>query len=175
VRASQLSRRAGLRRTESAVGRVLEEGALGQRLELFAEGSPAAAARRRHARAPLPHVHQLKRSDEARRTLRRLRDVRPNDPQFDLYELDLRDIRKLDDIDRMLSEIRKILNKYPGDMRVEERALGMVVNVIPLMGRMSDQFTDQVNKIVDQMRRLPSYQINWPPSARSCAIWKKSS
>jgi tetratricopeptide (TPR) repeat protein len=111
----------------------------------------------------LYHLYtQLKRPDDARRALRRLREVRPNDPQFDLYELDLRDIRTLEDIDRMVTEIRKVLNKYPGDMRVEERALGMVGNVIPLMGRMSDQLTDQVNKIVDQMRRLPSYQINWP-------------
>ena len=38
----------------------------------------------------------------------------------------------------------------------------MVGNVIPLMGKMCDQLSDQVNKIVDQMRRLPSYQINWP-------------
>jgi tetratricopeptide (TPR) repeat protein len=106
--------------------------------------------------------NQLKRPDDARRTLRRLREVRPNDPQFDLYELDLKEVRTLEDIDRMLTDIRKILNKFPGDMRVEERAVGMVGNVIPLMGRMCDQLSDQVNKIVDQMRRLPSYQINWP-------------
>ncbi len=111
----------------------------------------------------LYHLYnQVKRPEDARRTLRRLREVRPNDPQFDLYELDLKEVRTLEDIDRMLSDIRKILNKYPGDMRVEERAVGMAGNVIPLMGRMCDQLTDQLNKIVDQMRRLPSYQINWP-------------
>jgi hypothetical protein len=30
------------------------------------------------------------------------------------------------------------------------------------MGRMCDQLTDQLSKIVDQVRRLPNYQINWP-------------
>ena len=65
-------------------------------------------------------------------------------------------------LDRMLGDVRKILNKFPGDMRVEERATGMVASVIPIMGRMCDQLTDQQNKIFDQMRRLPSYQINWP-------------
>jgi tetratricopeptide (TPR) repeat protein len=106
--------------------------------------------------------NQLRRPEEARKTLRRLREVRPNDPQFDLYELDIRDVRTVDDIDRMLGDIRKTLNRYPNDMRVEERALAMVSNVFPRMERMSRQLTDQLNKVVDQMRRLPSYQVNWP-------------
>jgi hypothetical protein len=106
--------------------------------------------------------NQLKRSEDARRTLKRLREVRPNDPQFELYELDVREVRTLDDIDRMLGDIRRTLQRHPGDVRVEERAQAMAGNVIPMLGRMCDQLTDQVNKIVDQMRRLPNYQINWP-------------
>jgi tetratricopeptide (TPR) repeat protein len=105
---------------------------------------------------------QVKRPEDARRTLRRLRELKPNDPQFDLYELDIRETRTLEDIDRMLTDIRRILGKHPNDMRVEERAINMVANVIPLMGRMCDQLTEQLNKIVDQVRRLPNYQINWP-------------
>ncbi|HYT87483.1 MAG TPA: tetratricopeptide repeat protein [Gemmataceae bacterium] len=105
---------------------------------------------------------QVKRPEDARRTLRRLREMRPDDPQFELYELDLREVRTLEDIDRMLSDIRKTLSRHPGDVRVEERAVNMVGNVIPLMGRMCDQLTDQLGKIVDQVRRLPNYQINWP-------------
>jgi tetratricopeptide (TPR) repeat protein len=108
------------------------------------------------------HYTQVKRPEDARRTLRRLRELRPNDPQFELYELDLREVRTLEDIDRMLADIRKTLSRYPNDMRVEERAVNMVGNVIPLMGRMCDQLTDQLSKIVDQVRRLPNYQINWP-------------
>ena len=88
--------------------------------------------------------------------------AKPHEPQFELYELDLREVRTLEDIDRMLGDVRRTLNRYPGDMRVEERAVNMVGNVIPLMGRMCDQLTDQLGKIVDQVRRLPNYQINWP-------------
>lgn len=106
--------------------------------------------------------NQVKRPEDARRTLRRLRELRPEDPQFELYELDLREVRTLEDIDRMLADIRRTLNRHPNDMRVEERAVNMVGNVIPLMGRMCDQLTDQLGKIVDQVRRLPNYQINWP-------------
>jgi tetratricopeptide (TPR) repeat protein len=106
--------------------------------------------------------NHLKRPDDARRALRRLREVRPNDPQFDLYELDIRDVRTVEDIDRMLADLRRALNRYPNDMRVEERALAMASNVTPVMARMCDQLGDQANKVLEQMRRLPSYQINWP-------------
>src|SRR5262249_33305108 len=106
--------------------------------------------------------NQLKRPEDARRTLRRLRELRPNDPQFELYELDGREVKTLDDIDRMLSDIRRTLAKFPNDLRVEERAVNMVGNVIPLMGRMCHQLTDQLSKIADQVRHLPNYQINWP-------------
>jgi Flp pilus assembly protein TadD len=104
---------------------------------------------------------QLKRPEDARRTLYRLRQLRPHDPQLDLYELDLRDTKSLDDIDRMLSDIGRILKKYPNDLRVEERAVGMVGNVIPLMGRLCDQLTEQMSRILDQVRRLSNSQINW--------------
>jgi tetratricopeptide (TPR) repeat protein len=105
--------------------------------------------------------NQVKRPEDARRTLKRLRELRPNDPQLELYELDLREVKTLDDIEHMLSDIRKSLNRYPNDMRVEEKAVGLVANVIPLIGRMCDQYTDQLNRVVEQVRRLPNYQINW--------------
>jgi tetratricopeptide (TPR) repeat protein len=104
---------------------------------------------------------QVKRPDDARRMLYRLRQLRPNDPQLELYELDLHESKTLDDIDRMLTSIGRILKKYPNDMRVEERAFNMVGNVVPLMGRLCDHLTDQMAKIIDQVRRLPNYQINW--------------
>jgi tetratricopeptide (TPR) repeat protein len=105
---------------------------------------------------------QLKRPDEARRTLRRLRELRPNEPQYDLYELDLIEPKSLKDIERILSEIDRIRERYPNDPRVEERAVRMVGNVIPLMSNLCDQLTEQMSKIIDQVRRLPNYQINWP-------------
>jgi tetratricopeptide (TPR) repeat protein len=106
--------------------------------------------------------NQIRRPEDARRTLRRLRALKPGEPQFDLYELDVRDVRTLEDMDRTLTEIRRILAKYPNDMRVEEKAVGMVTNFLPLMGRMLDQLGSQLDSTVEQMRRLPNYQINWP-------------
>jgi tetratricopeptide (TPR) repeat protein len=105
--------------------------------------------------------NQAKRPQEARRTLDQLRRLRPTDPQLDLYELDLIEVKGLNDIERLLTEIDRILKRYPDDARVAERAVTMVGNVIPLMGNLCDQLTDQMSKVIDQVRNLPNYQINW--------------
>jgi tetratricopeptide (TPR) repeat protein len=105
--------------------------------------------------------NQSKRPQDARRTLESLRRLRPGEPQYELYELDLIEVKGLNDIEKLLSEIDRILKRYPNDSRVEERAVGMVGNVIPLMGNLCDQLTDQMSKVIDQVRNLPNYQINW--------------
>jgi tetratricopeptide (TPR) repeat protein len=105
--------------------------------------------------------NQAKRPQDARRTLDKLRQLRPGEPQYELYELDLVEVKGLNDIEKLLSEIDRILKRYPNDARVEERAISMVGNVIPLMGNLCDQLTDQMSKVIDQVRNLPNYQINW--------------
>jgi Flp pilus assembly protein TadD len=105
--------------------------------------------------------NQAKRPQDARRTLEQMRKVRPGEPQYELYELDLIDVKGLNDIEKLLNEIDRIRKRYPDDARVDERAVNMVGNVIPLMGQLCDQLTDQMGKVVDQVRNLPNYQINW--------------
>ncbi len=105
---------------------------------------------------------QLKRSDDARKILRRLREVRPNDPHVELFDLEVRELRSAEDVERLLADLRRILQKFQGDLRVEERGTAVLQNLVPALERFADQHTAQVNKVVDQMRRLPSYQINWP-------------
>ena len=105
--------------------------------------------------------NQAKRPDEARKTLERLRELRPMDPQLELYELDLRETKTLNDAEQLINEIDRILKRHAGDARVEDRALNMLANVIPLLGTLCDQQTDQLTKVIDQVRNLPNYQINW--------------
>ncbi len=105
--------------------------------------------------------NNAKRPQDARKALEQLRQLRPNDPQLDLYELDLIEVKGLNDIERLLTDIEQIRRRYPGDARVEERAVRMVGNVIPLMGNLCDQLTKQMSKVIDQVRHLPNYQINW--------------
>jgi protein O-GlcNAc transferase len=105
--------------------------------------------------------NQAKRPQDARRTLEKLRQLRPSEPQYEMYELDLIEVKGLDDIEKLLTGIDRILKRYPNDGRVEERAINMVGNVLPLMGTLCDQLTDQMSKIIDQLRNLPNYQVNW--------------
>jgi tetratricopeptide (TPR) repeat protein len=122
-----------------------------------------------HLRPDDPDTHerlfhlyvQAKRPQDARRTLETLRRLQPDRPQYELYELDLIEVKGLNDIEKLLTEIDRILKRYPNEPQVEERAVNMVGNVIPLMGNLCDQLTDQMSKVIDQVRTLPNYQINW--------------
>jgi tetratricopeptide (TPR) repeat protein len=105
---------------------------------------------------------QQRRSDEARKILRRLREVRPNDPQVELFELDVREVRSVEEIEPILQDLRRVAQKFPGDVRVDERTKSILYQLIPTMEKFAEQFNGQVKKVVDQMRRLPSYQVNWP-------------
>jgi tetratricopeptide (TPR) repeat protein len=134
-------------------------------------GSAAQFLQRAHRLRPtdyetlerLFHMYtQLKRTDDARKLLRRLREVRPNDPQAELFELEVREVRKLDDVDALMSDLRRIAQRFPNNTRVEERGAALVQTAVPILERIADQYKGQVDKVVDQMRRLPSYQINWP-------------
>jgi tetratricopeptide (TPR) repeat protein len=105
--------------------------------------------------------NQAKRPDDARRTLKQLRELRPGDAQLDLYEIELVEVKNLSDIERRLAEIERILKRYPGDARVEEHAVRMVGNVIPLMCNLCDHYTDEMSKVISQVRNLRSNQVNW--------------
>jgi Flp pilus assembly protein TadD len=104
---------------------------------------------------------QAKRPDDARRTLRQLRELKPQDPQYQLYELDLIEVHGLRDIDSLVGEIERVHTLYPHDPRVEEKTVHIIGNIIPLMGSFCDQCTEQLNRVLSQIRRLPNYQINW--------------
>jgi tetratricopeptide (TPR) repeat protein len=105
---------------------------------------------------------QLRRADEARKVLRRMREVRPNDPQVELFELDVREVRSVEEVEAILQDLRRVAQKFPGDLRVDERTKSTLSHLIPALEKFSEQYSAQMHKVVEQMRRLPSYQVNWP-------------
>jgi tetratricopeptide (TPR) repeat protein len=105
--------------------------------------------------------HQVRRPDQARRVLQQLQQLRPGEPQFDLYELDLIEINELDDLERWLADVARILQRHANDGRVEERAVVMIGNAVSFMTRLGEQLTEQLNKVMKQVRSLDNYQINW--------------
>jgi tetratricopeptide (TPR) repeat protein len=105
---------------------------------------------------------QLRRHDDARRMLQRLKALKPDEGQYELYELDLVELRDVDDIDAWVTDVARVVQNHQGQPRVEERALTMIGNVVPLLTKSSDQLTEQLNKVMRQVRGLQNYQINWP-------------
>src|SRR5262249_48088725 len=88
--------------------------------------------------------HQLRKPDQARRLPQRLQQLRPGEPQFELYELDLIEINELDDLERWLAEISRILQRHAGNATVEERGVFMIGNATQFMARVADQLTEQL-------------------------------
>src|SRR5262249_31693487 len=104
---------------------------------------------------------QTRRRDDAGRVLDKLRAPRPDDAQVELYELDLIEIKSLEDIERALGRLERLQSDFPADRRVEDRALHTVGTVLPLMGTVCEQLSDQLAKVVNQVRSLPSFEIHW--------------
>ena len=91
-----------------------------------------------------------------------MREVRPNDPQVELFELDVREINTVEEVERVLQDLRRVGQKFPGDSRVDDRVKASFHQLLPAMEKFSEQYSAQMQKVVEQMRRLPSYQVNWP-------------
>jgi Flp pilus assembly protein TadD len=104
---------------------------------------------------------QTRRRDDAGRVLDKLRAQRPDDAQVELYELDLIEIKSLEDIECALGRLERLQSDFPADRRVEDRALHTVGTVLPLMGAVCEQLSDQLAKVVNQVRALPSFEIHW--------------
>jgi tetratricopeptide (TPR) repeat protein len=98
---------------------------------------------------------------EARVVLDELAKLRPDDPQMELLRLDTIELKNLGDVEHIVNQVDRIMEKHHGDSRVEERAVALVSSVVPLMGHLCDQLSERLGKIVRQVRRLENYQINW--------------
>ena len=105
--------------------------------------------------------HQVRRPDQARRILQQLQRHRPGEPKYELYELDLIEINELDDLERWFNDVARVQHRWPGNSTVDDRASVMIGNAVSFMTRLGDQLTDQLNKVMKQVRSLDNYQINW--------------
>lgn len=106
--------------------------------------------------------NQLKRFEDARHVLDYLRHLRSDAPQLDLYELELIEIKNLDDIERLLTEIERVRQKYPHDVAVLERAGNMIANVVAFLTASGKHHRQQLHKTTRSLNRLPGHQVNWP-------------
>jgi hypothetical protein len=104
----------------------------------------------------------LKKSDDARRILRRLQHIRPREPQVELFELELIEINNLDNCNRVLAGLEALHQKYPHDPRMNDRGGQLIGAVIAHLKRLSRQVSEQLDRAAARVRRLPSYKVDWP-------------
>jgi tetratricopeptide (TPR) repeat protein len=109
----------------------------------------------------LQWYHQAGRPEEARRLLRQLRAVQPNDPLHELIELELQPFRNLDDVEKALAGLQYLAAR-PCPPRVEERAAAFAAGLVPVLLRMTGQVEEQLERVLRQIRPVPQDQVNWP-------------
>ena len=107
-------------------------------------------------------LNQLKKPEEARKMLRRLQQLRPQEPQIEMFELELIELNNLENCNRALAGIEALNLKYPNDGRMAEREGQLVGAVVTYLKRLSRQISEQLDRAAARVRRLPSYQVDWP-------------
>ena len=65
-----------------------------------------------------------------------LRQLHPNDPLLDLYELDIGELHNLNDAERLLTDIGRIVQDHPQEPRLAERAARMAGNLVHWLGNL---------------------------------------
>jgi Flp pilus assembly protein TadD len=108
------------------------------------------------------HVHaRARRPERARQLLDQLRSLKPHEPLYDCYELDLAEFRSLSDIDHLLGAIDRLCQRYPRNSRVEEYSAQKLGDVASSLRVRFTELSERLSKVVSQLRRLPRYQIDW--------------
>jgi len=101
---------------------------------------------------------QAGRRSDARKTLADLKALKPKHPPFEMYELDLIDIRSAHDVEVLLDTFGRLIDTLPNDPATQEKA---VVRVTPLLQQRADDLTKQMRDIREDLRRLFEDSPGW--------------
>jgi tetratricopeptide (TPR) repeat protein len=103
----------------------------------------------------------LDRADLARRTLLRLNELLPGDPNLDLYDLELAPLRRGSDLEPWINTLERIVTEHPRERRVQERAAVLLGTFVNLVRDLARQASDQLARASRQVRSLHGDEINW--------------
>lgn len=108
-------------------------------------------------------LHLLHQRDEARQALRLLREVRPDDPQAELHDLELEEPRTNLEIERLLNRIDEVRRRHKGDPRVEARTAAILADtVLTALRQALDRLNGRLDDLEDEVESLPSSEVHWP-------------
>lgn len=113
---------------------------------------------------------QAGRRDEARKTLEILRQLRPKHPTYELYELDLIEVRTADDLENLLETLGRVVEQMHGDAAAQEKA---VLRVLPTLQFRADQLTKQMREIREDLRRLYEDSPGWYDALKDLRVVKR--
>jgi tetratricopeptide (TPR) repeat protein len=106
----------------------------------------------------------------ARQTLSRLQTLRPKHATFELYELDLIEVRNAADLERLLDALAKVVERMISDPSVQDKA---VTRVFPQLQGRADQLTRVMRDIREDLHRLPEESNGWYDALRDLRGVKK--
>lgn len=99
--------------------------------------------------------------EEARHTLRRLRKVRPDDPQLEFSELELTEVRDPADLEDLLEGYAQLRKEHPDDAQVVSRGADLLSQVGRLLEGLTDQLVARLVSMQEEVRRIGRRQIDW--------------
>jgi tetratricopeptide (TPR) repeat protein len=106
---------------------------------------------------------QANQRTEARKTLNELRHLRPKHPSFELYELDLVEMRSAEDLEKLLDALGRVIDSFADDPGQQEKA---VVRTMPALQHRADQLTKLMREIREDLRRLYEDSPGWYDALR---------
>src|SRR4029453_4117243 len=80
----------------------------------------------------------------------------------ELLELELLDLRKVDDVEKLVNGLIGIEKKYPNERRIGDRVVAMAFGPVPPPRALTDQLSAQQSRVQQRLRKLPNDQVNWP-------------
>jgi predicted Zn-dependent protease len=97
---------------------------------------------------------RLNRLEDARWVQRRLQQLQPNEPEYELLAIDVMELISLEDVERLADVLEPILQNPRSRQRVEPRS-GEVINaVIKLLNELSEQLGRELERAEARVRRL---------------------
>src|SRR5262249_10784790 len=107
---------------------------------------------------------------DARKTLSEMQQRTPKHTPYELYELDLIEVRTADDLENLIEAFGQVIERVHQDPAAQEKA---VARIIPTLQYRSDQLTRQMREIRDDLRRLNEDSHGWYDALRDLRVVKR--
>jgi len=113
---------------------------------------------------------QVGKRAEARRTLNVLHQLRPKHGPYQLYELDLVEVRASADLEKLLDALARVVEQMLDDPAVQDKA---VQRVLPTLQYRADYLTRVMREIREDLRRLYEDSPGWYDALRDLRSVKR--